>query len=497
MISHFVYTNLILSFSIALNCNGHVFFLANRSDGAFDLIDSLPAEELGFSSAFRLTCKSHADLNTALLCLLSSRSTGSPASKWFDAVVYYGQSDTDIDGLETSVNTFIEESRSARGARGARVIEAPSAKPEVKVKRSRLDVAAEIGTSSFDEEQSSSIVSASINSNNPTLEELNDALDHVDKCIKNCDSEDVQKKFELERQKVLLLIKFIPLHIEKRPSDEKPSGSSRRSGRSKKKLSKAARSKEKEVEKKRKEIRQTWSSTLVNAVSLLGRGVAILERSQLYKEEIDSFKQHHQTLLVDCIDATQPPKPTSKSTFTIVKFMEDNFVHINLLKAATKFMTDKESSHGVVRVLQEKLHFLDKALKTNMPPEAFLNEWNRLEEADAEAVRQVICKEGLYVTVEDKKTGETKRICVVEPGSYWEQNVLTGVQLYRLAVALKNWHPPIKEKKKEGMAKKEDDDAEMEEIGKCTQMHEHRFIDHEVSNIASIHQLSTKHRQQK
>ena len=460
------------SFSTAVNCNSHVLTLSNRSDGAFDLIDSLPAEVFGTSSAFRLTCNSHDDLNTALLCLLSSRSAGSAQSKTFDAVVYLGQSNTDIEGLDASVNVLIEESRSVRGARGARVIEAPSAKSEVEEKRSRLDVAAEIGTSSFDEEQSISIVSASINSNNPTLEELNDALIHVDKCIKNCDGEDMQKKSELERKKVLLLIKFIPLHIKERPSDETPSGSSR-PRRKKKSLSKAAKKEqereEKEVEKKRKEIRQTWSSTLVNAVSLLGRGVAILERSQLYKEEIDSFKHHHQTLLIGCIDATQPPKPTSKSTFTIVKFMEDNFVHINLLKAATKFMSDEESSHGVVRVLQEKLHFLDKALETNMSPEAFLKEWNRLEEADAEAVRQVICVEGLYVTVEDKKTGEVKRICIVEPGSYWEQNVLTGVELYRLVVALKNWHPPIKEKKKEGMAKEEDDDVEME-VGKCTRM---------------------------
>jgi len=100
-----------------------VFFLANRSDGAFDLIDSLPAEVFGTSSAFRITCNSLNELNTAVLCLLSSRSAGSAQSKAFDAVVYSGQSNTDIEGLDASVNFLIEESRLARGARGASLAE--------------------------------------------------------------------------------------------------------------------------------------------------------------------------------------------------------------------------------------------------------------------------------------------------------------------------------------------------------------------------------------
>ena len=96
-----------------------MFFLANRSDGAFDLIDSLPAEVFGTSSAFRITCNGLNELNTAVLCLLSSRSAGSAQSKAFDAVVYSGQSNTDIEGLDASVNFLIEESRLARGARSA------------------------------------------------------------------------------------------------------------------------------------------------------------------------------------------------------------------------------------------------------------------------------------------------------------------------------------------------------------------------------------------
>ena len=96
-----------------------MFFLANRSDGAFDLIDSLPAEVFGTSSAFRITCNGLNELNTAVLCLLSSRSDGSAQSKTFDAVVYSGQSNTDIEGLDASVNVLIEESRLVRGDRGA------------------------------------------------------------------------------------------------------------------------------------------------------------------------------------------------------------------------------------------------------------------------------------------------------------------------------------------------------------------------------------------
>jgi len=81
-----------------------VFTLANRSDGKYDLIDSLPFES---STAFRLTCDSHDDLIKASHCVLSSRSDGTNQSKSFDAKVFFGQPAADIVTLDSCVNTLI------------------------------------------------------------------------------------------------------------------------------------------------------------------------------------------------------------------------------------------------------------------------------------------------------------------------------------------------------------------------------------------------------
>lgn len=84
--------------------------LANRSDGKYDLIDSLPFKS---STAFRLTCNSHDDLIKATHCVLSSRSDGTNQSKSFDAKVFFGQPAADIETLDSCVNTHIEAALSS------------------------------------------------------------------------------------------------------------------------------------------------------------------------------------------------------------------------------------------------------------------------------------------------------------------------------------------------------------------------------------------------
>jgi len=271
---------------------------------------------------------------------------------------------------------------------------------------SRVDVAAAAEPHVFDIAKSKGIISSVIAEDNPTLEDIEDAMKHLDRCMKNC--EDSNALLEFEQFKCSLLVKFIPKQLAVKPSIQPGylTGS----------LSK-------EDEKNEKKKLTKWSAPLISAVSSLHKSIETLEESERYTAtQIGPFKTSHARYLNSCIEEIKP-STTSNSSYRLVRFMNDNYVHTNLSNVANDLMASNKSSRRVVEILQEKLDLLERALAgldptsdtMSMSDTDFLEEWNRLEEAEVEAVKQVVCTEGVTARVKDVDTGERITINVVMP----------------------------------------------------------------------------------
>jgi len=269
---------------------------------------------------------------------------------------------------------------------------------------SRVDVAAAAEPHVFDIAESRAIISTVIAADNPTLEDIENAKKHLDICMKNCAN--ANELLEFEHFKCSVLIKFIPKQLAVKPSI--------RTGYLTGSLSKE----DENIEKKKL---TKWSAPLISAVSSLHKSIETLEKSERYTDtQIGPFRTFHARYLNECIEEIKP-STTSNSSYRLVKFMNDNYVHTNLSNVANNLMASDKSSYRVVEILQEKLDLLDRALASldptsnTMSDTDFLEEWNRLEEAEVEAVKEVVCTEGMTAKVKDVDTGERITITVVMP----------------------------------------------------------------------------------